>query len=209
MMGVVRVREEFVNSILADLLSRKVGEWFSTIVGEAIVGSPHRKQPDIYFIEYYGVKIVFEAKVGLSNIEKAKEKCRERVKEGIADICFAVAYDESVANVSGSGEEVRGKLRSTPLRLTIITMSNIDGVDLGEVKLDDIVSVLEKHRIYDELVSKEMAVELAEELKAVLNSAVSTIDSKVLKNIAGIAEQRLGLLSVSKSESEEESEEEE
>jgi hypothetical protein len=88
-------------------------------------------------------------------------------------------------------------------------MSNIDGVDLGEVKLDDIVSVLEKHRIYDELVSKEMAMELAEELKAMLNSAVSTIDPKVLKNIAGIAEQRLGLLSVSKSESEEESEEEE
>ena len=156
-MGAVRVREELVNSILADLLSEKIGEWFSITVGEAVVSTPRRKLPDIYFVEYYGVKVVFEARVGFPNIEKAKERCRERVKEGIADVCFAVAYDESVAYVS-STEEIRGKLRNTPLRLAVITAPNTCGVDLGEVKLYEVVSALEKHRMYDELVSKEVAV---------------------------------------------------
>jgi len=202
-MGVVRVREEHVNSILADLLSKKIGEWFSITVGEAIVSAPRKKLPDIYFVEYYGVKVVFEARVGFSNIEKAREKCRERVKEGIADVCFAVAYDESIVNVS-STEEIRGKLSNTPLRLAVITTPNMCGVDLGEVKLDEVVSALEKHRIYDELVSKEIAVELAEKLRAALDNATRTIPSQVLNNIASIAEQKLKLLSTAKSESEEE-----
>jgi hypothetical protein len=206
-MGAVRVREELVNSILADLLSEKIGEWFSITVGEAVVSTPRRKLPDIYFVEYYGVKVVFEARVGFPNIEKAKERCRERVKEGIADVCFAVAYDESVAYAS-STEEIRGKLRNTPLRLAVITAPNTRGVDLGEVKLGEVVSALEKHRMYDELVSKEVAVELAEKLRATLNNATRTIPPQVLNSIASIAEQKLRLLSTTRPEPEEGSEEE-
>jgi ketopantoate hydroxymethyltransferase len=72
------------------------------------------------------------------------------------------------------------------------------------VSLDEVVSALEKHRIYDELVSKEIAVELAEKLRAALDNATRTIPSQVLNNIASIAEQKLKLLSTAKSESEEE-----
>jgi hypothetical protein len=211
-MGAVRVREEFINSVLADLLGEKIGEWFSIAVGEAVVrvSTPRRRKklPDVYFFEYYGVKVVFEAKVGFPNIEKAKESCRERLREGIADVCFAVAYDESVAYAS-STEEIKEKLRSKPLRLFVITAPNTSGVDIGEVKLDEVVSALEKHRMYDELVSKEVALELAEKLRAALNSATRAIPPQVLNSIASIAEQRLGLLSSARPKPEEGSEGEE
>ena len=210
-MGAVRVREEFINSVLADLLGEKIGEWFSIAVGEAVVRSTprrRRKLPDVYFFEYYGVKVVFEAKVGFPNIEKAKERCRERLREGIADVCFAVAYDESVAFASNT-EEIKEKLRSNPLRLFVITVANTRGVDIGEVKPDEVVSALEKHRMYDELVSKEVALELAEKLRATLNSATRAIPPQVLNSIASIAEQRLGLLSSARPKPEEGSEGEE
>jgi len=202
-MGSPRVREEIVNAVLAELLSGKVGEWFSATLGEAILVTPRRKYPDIYFVEYYGIKIIFEAKVGFSNLKEAKEKCKKRVEEGIADICFAVAYDENVTYVS-TIEDVRGKLSITPLKVAVISIANIDGIDLNEVKLDEIVSVLEKHRIYDELVSKEIAIEIADKLRAVLNSIANRVPQQVLRNIADIAEQKLKLISVSKTESDEE-----
>jgi hypothetical protein len=74
--------------------------------------------------------VVFEAKMGFSNIEKAKESCRKRLREGIADVCFAMAYDESFAYASSS-EEIKEKLRNAPLRLTVITAPNIRGVNQG------------------------------------------------------------------------------
>jgi len=42
--------------------------------------------------------------MGFSNIEKAKESCRKRLREGIADVCFVMAYDESFAYASSSEE---------------------------------------------------------------------------------------------------------
>jgi hypothetical protein len=62
-LGVVRISERAVNSILAELLGKKVGEGFHAILGKAIVSTPRSIYSDVYFVEYYGVKVVFEAKV--------------------------------------------------------------------------------------------------------------------------------------------------
>jgi len=89
-----------------------------------------KEAPDIYFAEYYGVKVVFEAKVGFPNIEKAKESCRKRLREGIADVCFA--WRTTRASLTRAVvKRLREKLRNAPLRLTVITAPNIRGVNQG------------------------------------------------------------------------------
>jgi hypothetical protein len=186
------VREEAINSALAELLSAKVGEWLAVALGESVIKiPPKRKLPDVYFVEYYGMKIAFEARIGLANIRNAVEKCQERMREGLADVCFAVAYDEEVAKVERI-EEVRKKLLANPLRLIIVSTSSLDGIDLGEVKIEELVSTLEKHRIYDLLVSKEIAEEIANKLKEALDS-VAQLPPDVLNGIAELAERELKL----------------
>jgi hypothetical protein len=185
-----KVREEVINSVLARLLSKKVGEWLALALGESVISlPPKRKLPDVYFVEYYGVKVAFEAKIGLSNISSAVEKAKERVKEGLADLCFAVAYDDRVADVKRI-EEVEERLLTTPLRLVIVSATNLNGIDLGQVKIEELVSILEKHRIYDLLISKEVTLEVANKLKDVLGG-VSQLPTDLLNNIATLAEREL------------------
>jgi hypothetical protein len=185
-----KVREEVINSVLARLLSKKVGEWLALALGESVISlPPKRKLPDVYFVEYYGVKVAFEAKIGLSNISGAVEKAKERVKEGLADLCFAVAYDDRVADVKRI-EEVEERLLTTPLRLVIVSATNLNGIDLGQVKIEELVSILEKHRIYDLLISKEVTLEVANKLKDVLGG-VSQLPTDLLNNIATLAEREL------------------
>jgi hypothetical protein len=188
----LKVRQEVINSALAELLSAKVGEWLAIALGESVIETPpRRKLPDLYFVEYYGMKIVFEARIGLANIRNAVEQCQERLKEGLADVCFAVAYDEGVAKVERM-EEVKKKLLANPLRLIIVSTSSLDGIDLGEVKIEGLVSTLEKHRIYDLLVSKEIVEETASKLKEALDS-VAQLPPDVLNSIAELAERELKL----------------
>jgi len=198
-----KVREEAINFALARLLSAKLGEWLAVALGESVVQvPPTRKLPDLYFIEYYGMKIAFEAKIGLSNIRYAVEKCRERVKEGLADVCFAVAYDERVADVQRL-EEIEKRLLTTSLKLFIVSATSLNGIDLGEVKIEELVSILEKHRIYDFIVSKEIALEIAEDLKNVLNE-VAQLPLVSLNNIAMLAEQELKIAKRPSTDEEEE-----
>jgi hypothetical protein len=199
-----KIREEVINSALAELLSKKVGEWLALALGESVISLPpkRKKIPDVYFVEYYGVKIAFEAKIGLSNIRSAVEKAKERVKEGLADLCFAVAYDERVTDVKRI-EEVEERLLMTPLRLVVVSVTNLDGIDLGEVKIEELESILEKHRIYDLLVLKEATLEVANKLKDVLDS-VSQIPIDLLNNIAALAERELKIVRKPPIEEEEE-----
>jgi len=62
-----KIREEVINSALAGLLSKKVSVWLALALGESVISLPpkRKKIPDVYFVEYYGVKIAFEAKIGL------------------------------------------------------------------------------------------------------------------------------------------------
>jgi hypothetical protein len=199
-----KIREEVINSALAGLLSKKVGEWLALALGESVISLPpkRKKIPDVYFVEYYGVKIAFEAKIGLSNIRSAVEKAKERVKEGLADLCFAVAYDERVTDVERI-EKVEERLLMTPLRLVVVSATSLDGIDLGEVKIEELESILEKHRIYDLLVLKEATLEVANKLKDVLDS-VSQIPIDLLNNIAALAERELKIVRKPPIEEEEE-----
>jgi hypothetical protein len=199
-----KIREEVINSALAELLSKKVGEWLALALGESVISLPPKgkKLPDVYFVEYYGVKIAFEAKIGLSNIRSAVEKAKERVKEGLADLCFAVAYDERVTDVERI-EKVEERLLMTPLRLVVVSATSLDGIDLGEVKIEELESILEKHRIYDLLVLKEATLEVANKLKDVLDS-VSQIPIDLLNNIAALAERELKIVRKPPIEEEEE-----
>jgi hypothetical protein len=203
MSDVLKAREETINLVLAELLSEIIGEWLTIALGEIVIKSPpKRKLPDIYFVEYYGMKIAFEAKIGLTNIRYAVEKCKQRVKEGLADICFAVAYDEEVAKVEKI-EEVKEKLLTNPLRLVIISASNLEGIDLGEVKLEEFVSTLERHRIYDHLISKEISLEIASKLKNILDKTTH-LPNDLLNNIAETVEHELKLMIKPPTETEEE-----
>jgi hypothetical protein len=207
MSDTLKVREEAINSALAELLSAKVGEWLTVALGESVIKTPPKmKLPDIYFVEYYGMKIAFEARIGLGNIRSAVKKCQDRVKEGIADVCFAVTYDEGVANIERI-EEVKKKLLASPLRLVIVSATSLDGIDLGEVKIEELVSMLEKHRIYDLLVSKEIALEMASRLKGTLDG-VAQLPLDVLNGIATLAERELKLIKKPSTEEEEGEEEE-
>ena len=90
----VRIREETINSILAEFIYKKLSEWLKIGVGEGIIRG---KIPDVYLVEHFGVKIVIEAKIGYERISDAEKKCIERLESGIADICLAIAYSSDLA----------------------------------------------------------------------------------------------------------------
>jgi len=187
--------EPLINSILAKIISEKVGEWLSIALGEAVKKCQKRIwKPDVYLIEHFGLKIVIEAKIGHRKHLEVVRKCEERLNEGLADICFAITYGEDIKQVKDINE-LENKLRKAKLKVTIKLPS---GEVYGPVYItvDELVSYMEKHRIYDHLVERELVEEVAKYLKKALNDCINQIGKtkpEILANIASIAEKQLEL----------------
>ncbi len=182
----MRVSEETVNVVLAEMLFERVSHWFKDLLPEAFTSwRGRRARPDIILGEIYGVKVAVEAKLGYSRIHDAVKQCRARVEEGLADICFAVAYSDKVRRAR-SIEEVRSALSGMKLRIKILSPTGKE-FDLGFVGLDELISLLDKHGIYHEVVEREIVEEIAGELKRVLDT-VDMLPPDVLRSIAGLVE---------------------
>jgi len=200
----VSISEPSVNTILAEILFEKINEWFARIIPEALQtsGSAGRRspQPDIFLSEVYGVKVCIEAKIGYDNIEEAVRKCKERLEDGLADLCFAVAYSDEVRSAT-SILDVRRILLSSKLRVKVLPLSG-NPIDLGMISLGELTVILDKHNIYDEVVAKDIVEEVASELRKKLD-IVSQLDSKVIEKIAKLIEDMFKIHGVEGEEEEE------
>jgi len=196
------VSEQLVNSIMAKIISEKIGEWLSTALGEAF-GKGQRRiwKPDIYLVEHFGLKVIIEAKIEHKKHRNVVEKCKERLDEGLADICFAVTYGEEVRGLK-TIDELESILRRLKVRVTIILAS---GETYGpeDITVDELVTYMEKHRVYDHLVEKELIEEIAKRLKKALDECVNSMKPGIRRNIALIAESQLKLYGGSPIEEEE------
>jgi len=186
-LGGGRVSEPTVNAVLAEMLSEKLNEWFEKILPGALekYRGRRRAELDVALTELFGVKIGIEAKLGYSKIDKAKEQCVTRLKEGLVDICFAVAYSDELKNAYNI-EEIKDMLSNKKLRVIVLSPYGRE-IDLGNVNLDELITTLDKHRIYHEVVKREVVEEIAEEIKTVLDS-VKNIHANILKSMAQLIE---------------------
>jgi len=201
------VSEETVNTVLAGMIFEKLSEWFERLLPGALTKSGGRRaELDIYLGELFGVRICVEAKMGYLRLRAAEEQCKRRLEEGFADVCLAVAYSDELRNAS-SIQEVKELLLKSKLRVAILTPAG-RRFDLGDIMLNDLILVLDKHRIYQEVVGKEVVEEVAEELKGALDM-VGGLPAGVLKSMAQLIEATFEIHGGGSVEEEEEEEEEE
>jgi len=92
--------------------------------------------------------------MGYLKLHVAEGQRKRRLEEGVADVCLAVAYSDGLRNASSMQEvkELPPKLR---LRVAILTLAG-KRFNLGDIALDDLITVLDKHRMHQEVVGKEV-----------------------------------------------------
>lgn len=207
-LGGGKVSEPTVNTVLAEMLSEKLSEWFEKIIPGALEKYRGRKRAelDIALTELFGVKIGIEAKLGYSKIKDAIEQCKKRLEEGLVDMCFAVAYSDELRNARNT-EEIKEMLSKTELRVIVLSPYGRE-IDLGNVNLNGLITALDKHRIYHEIVKREVVEEIAEEIRTILDS-VKDIPPKTLMYMALRIEEDFKIHGGGRVEVEEDEEEEE
>lgn len=203
----MRLSEPAINAILADLLFEKLSGWFSSIIPGHLARYRKRAELDVLLTELFGLKVVIEAKLGDAKIDEAINQCKERLDEGLADVCIAVAYSEKVRDAPNT-EKLRHMLSESSLRVVVLPPDKSE-IDLGKVTLETLIDSLNKHSIYDRVISRELIEELAKEIGQCLNK-VKELDRNVLANVASMIEKSFEMHGgVSGSEEEEETEGEE
>ncbi|MEM1703356.1 MAG: hypothetical protein QXQ31_04810 [Zestosphaera sp.] len=186
----MNILEEAINTIALSVIEKKLQEWLSKRVPEGIVRvSGKLAKPDMLLVDAMGLKVVVEAKKGLREIGGAREKCRERVEEGLADICFALAYHDEVEKAR-TIKEAEEKVRSLMHRVEVLTPTKT--YELGEMRLDELAILMNKRMVYEEVVSKEIVEEIAKELKMELDK-VEELPLQILNNLVSLAEEHLKL----------------
>lgn len=100
--------------------------------------------------------------MGYLKLHASEDQRKRRLKKGFVDICLAVAYSEELRNTS-SIQEVRELLPKSRLRMMILTHVR-KRFELDDIMPGNLIVVLDKHRIYQEVVGIEIVKEIAEEL---------------------------------------------
>lgn len=161
-------------------------------------------QPDIQLIDALGVRVIIEGKIG--DLNQAIKDCQKRIDDGLADICFAVSYPESLGNIEDI-IEVRDAIPTARLEIALVkppTQLTLEGWPdesikrLGTMQSYQLLEMLGSQSIYDEIVGTESAERIAEIIETVLKSvrrmpkpSLISMDkrlSKVLQAVSGAEE---------------------
>ena len=133
-------------------------------------------QPDIQILDILGVRILVEGKI--ENLQQAIQDCKKRIDDGLADVCFAVSYNQQLAEIEDI-LEIREAMKTTKVEVALIkppTQLTLEGwpdeaiLTLGTLEPSQLLEILASQSIYDEIVGSESAERIANIIGTILQS---------------------------------------
>lgn len=163
----MHVREEVLNVVLADLLSKKGLLSIPEGIRPATV-LRKRRHPDVTIADLFGARIVIEGRFGNGSTVRGglTRDAKRRVEEGISPICMAVIYPKALRSVSSLPDLRRG-MRASEYEIRIISEGSDGSWSKGP--LDHITDIL--RRSYELLVSEDVVVRAVEEIATAIEAA--------------------------------------
>lgn len=143
-----KFRQEVINLVISKILN----EMSFKAVGEVIY---NKKLPDI-IIEIDGIKINLEGWFEKTiSIDKLKEKCKERVEEGICHIAIGLLYPKDLNNAENY-EILEIKIKKSNYKVFIFSPSSKGTKDqyLGQITLKQLAESL--NHLYGEVVKEDL-----------------------------------------------------
>lgn len=166
------VREEVLNVVLADLLSRRGLLSIPESILRSVTGRG-RRLPDITVADLRGVRIVIEGRIGDGGVRDSLfHDALRRVEQGISPICLAVLYPASLRTVESLTTLRRALERANFL---VRVVSEGDEGDWADTSVDGLTDIL--RRSYELLVSEDVVAGAVESLSEAIESASQTIAS--------------------------------
>ncbi|RJS88710.1 hypothetical protein CW700_06995 [Candidatus Bathyarchaeota archaeon] len=191
------VGEETLNVVLAQLLLKR---GLKTL-GEARIPGLGLRKPDILIL-VNGVKVILEGKYRRSGARRElEEKCRERIDEGLCEICISVEYPFSFEGfLHPTMEDVERVLlkRGVVANIAWISAEGIKTSGWVSAKIDDLATLVRSS--YTSIVSEDLLGRAVMSLDASLKEAtdrvleIPRIDVLIsrLKGAMGLLEVELG-----------------
>jgi len=173
------VSEPVLNTMLSEYLAKGLAKAISVPESRVrIFRSRTRKtrQPDIYIVDLLGIRIIVEGKI--ENLQQAIRDCKNRIEEGLADICFAIAYPKNLTELREI-MKVKEQLEGSVLEVALVkppTQMTLEGwpedsvKHLGRIKTSGLLEILESESVYDEIVGTESAERIAFQISDALQS---------------------------------------
>ncbi len=105
-------------------------------------------QPDIQIIDILGVRVLVEGKI--ESLEHAIQDCRKRIDNGLADVCFAVSYNQELAEIEDI-LQIREAMKTTrvevalvkpPVQLTLVGWPDEAILRLGTLEPSQLLEIL-------------------------------------------------------------------
>jgi hypothetical protein len=199
------VGEETLNVVLAQLLLKRG----LRALGEARIHSRGVKKPDVLIV-LNGVKVILEGKYKRADARrKLEEKCRERINDGLCEICIAVEYPFSFEGfISPTMDDIERLLLSNGLLETNIAWVSPEGIKTSgwiTTTINDLATLVRNS--YTSIVGEDILGKAVNSL----SSALDTVTENMLRipNIDTVTRRvksAIGLLELEVHGSEEESE---
>ena len=166
-MPTVNFREEVLNVALAELLEQRG----MLSVPETIRKSIARKTrdlPDIIVGDLFGIRIVIEGRFDKGRLSRDSllKDARERVENGISQVCLAVLYPPEL-RAAESLPKLRKNIEQATLGIRVVSETS-DG-DWADGTVDDITDTL--RRSYELLVSDDVVVSSVAEIEDAIEFA--------------------------------------
>jgi hypothetical protein len=166
------VREEVLNVVLADLLSRHGLLSVPESIRRSVTGRG-RRLPDVTVADLRGVRIVIEGRIGDGGVRDSLFRdALGRVEQGISPICLAVMYPAALRTID-SLANLRRALERADLHVRVV--SEGDEGDWSETNVDGLTDLL--RRSYELLVSEDVVAGAVDSLNEAIEAASQTIGS--------------------------------
>jgi len=187
------VSEETLNVVLAQLLLRRG----LRSLGEARIHGIGLRKPDVFMV-VNGVKVILEGKYRKLGVkEELEAKCKERIDEGLCEICISVEYPQlSFRALYPNMDDVERSLLSSKVESNVVWISAEGSRESGwmQVDVDELATLVRNS--YTSIVSEDMlgkaVVSLASALNMVSEKVVQLPNVDVLvtrvKNAMGLQE---------------------
>ena len=189
-----------MNVVLAQLLLKRGLK----ALGEARIYGRGIRKPDVFMV-VNGVKVILEGKYRrLGAKEELGAKCKERIDEGICEICVSAVYPQlSFGSLSPDMADVEGVLASAKIESNVAWVAAEGSQESGWmiVGIDDLATLVRNS--YTSIVTEDMLGKAVVSLAGTLNTValkilqVPNVDTLV-KRIKGA----MGLFEVTKNDEE-------
>jgi len=187
------VSEETLNVVIAQLLLRRG----LRSLGEARIHGLGLRKPDVFMV-VNGVKVILEGKYRKLGVkEELEAKCRERIDEGLCEICISVEYPQlPFRALYPTMNDVEKSLLGSKVESNVVWISAEGSRESGwmPVDIDDLATLVRNS--YTAIVSEDIlgkaVISLASALNMVAEKVVQLPNVDVLvtrvKNAMGLQE---------------------